>query len=418
MQVILRPFINVIRLYRDAFGGLSAPTWALSMVMLINRSGAMVIPFLSVYLTEVILLTEEEAGRVLAAYGIGAVAGTTLGGWLTEKIGHFRVQAGSLLVTGLFLFFLSSLQTYYQLMIGVFLLSTIADTLRPANGASIGYYARKENVTKAFSLNRLAINLGISIGPSVGGWLATISYTLLFFADGLTCILAGIAFILFFRNYRKQEDASRHENKERKEKGRSPYRDLPFILFCVLNTCFAIVFFQILYTLPLYYTNVYLAEPTFIGLMLALNGLVVFGFEMIIVHLWGHRFKVMTFVIFGTLLNGLAYLMLTFFQANAVIVTSMIVLSFAEIFAMPFAVAWVSQRADEFSRGRYMGLYTASYAVAHILAPLAGTQLISHYGYTTLYAVMGVFGVFTALGFWAISASVERSNMVTSPAEK
>lgn len=406
MNALLSPFQSVIRLYRDAFGGLSTPTWMLSLVMLINRSGAMVIPFLSVYITEELGLTKEQAGFILMGYGVGAVIGTQLGGWLTARFGHFRVQAGSLITTGLYLFALPYLTSFYSLMLGVFLLSAIADTLRPANGASIGYYAKKENVTKAFSLNRLAINLGISIGPSVGGWLATFSYTLLFITDGATCILAGIAFILYFRNLRKGEDAEREERQANAVKAKSAFSDLPFVLFCILNTCFAIVFFQILYTLPLYYVEGYQLETTFVGGMLALNGLVVFAFEMIIVHLWGQRFKVMTFVILGTALNGLAYLMLPFVHSQSWLIASMAILSFAEIFAMPFAIAWVSNRADDASRGSYMGLYTSSYAVAHIVAPLVGTQLIVNVGFTGLFVTLGIFGLLTSLGYYAISKTV------------
>ncbi|KAB2816660.1 MFS transporter [Phaeocystidibacter marisrubri] len=384
----------------------------LSLVMLINRSGAMVIPFLSIYLTEKIGLSKVEAGYVLMGYGVGAVIGTTLGGQLTERFGHYKVQAGSLIATGVYLFILPLLSSFVGLIVGVTTLSIIADTIRPANGASIGYYAKKENVTKAFSLNRLAINLGISIGPSIGGWLATFSYTLLFITDGTTCILAGIAFILYFRNLRKGEDADREERKKSSVPVRKAYTDIPFVLFCILNACFALVFFQILYTLPLFYVEEYAVDTTFVGYMLALNGLVVFAFEMIVVHLWGHKFKVMTFVIFGAALNGLAYLMLIFTHSNALLITSMVLLSFAEIFAMPFAIAWVSNRAGEASRGSYMGLYTSSYAVAHIIAPLAGTQLITYGGFDLLYGVLGGFGLLTALGFYGIVRAVNKPTLL------
>lgn len=397
----------IIRLYRDAFGGLSAPTWVLSGVMLINRSGAMVLPFLAIYLTEQIGLSTEEAGLILACYGLGAMTGSYLGGWLTDRVGHFRVQFGSLIVTGLYFLLLSTLTDFYSLAFGVFALSAIADTLRPANGASIGHYARPENITKAFSLNRLAINLGYSIGPAIGGTLAAASFKYLFYADALTCILAGLFFFWYFRRFRASEDAHRAEQKAKNVKRVSVWKDKPFVLFCALNVAFAVVFFQILNTLPLFYRDVYDMPKPQIGGMLAVNGLLIFALEMIVVHLWGHRFKVIHFVIAGTFLNGLSYAMLNMVHSVPWLYAAMFVLSFAEIFAMPFAVSWVSQRAGEAARGSYMGLYTMSYAVAHIIAPFVGTRVIANYGFETLWWGCGALGVATSLGYVLISKSVQ-----------
>ncbi|NVK28338.1 MAG: MFS transporter [Flavobacteriia bacterium] len=390
----------ILRLYRDSFSGLSTPTWILSLVMLINRSGAMVIPFMSLYLIEDLGFTEKETGNILMFYGLGAVTGTLTGGFLTDKIGHYRVQLGSLVVTGLYFFIMPYLTTYQNVIIGVFMLSAIADTIRPANGASIAYYARKENITKAFSLNRLAINLGYSIGPAIGGVLAGLSYSYLFYADGVTCIIAGVVFGLYFKNLRKGEDAERKSNAETGVKGKSPYGDLPFLIFCISNTAFAIVFFQILSTLPLYYREIYEFQESSVGLMLAVNGLFIFALEMVIVHVWGEKVKMRHFLVAGAVLAGLSFVMLNFYFAIWWIVIAMIVLSFSEIFAMPFAVAFVSNRADSASRGKYMGLFTFSYATAHIIAPKMGMTLIADYGFSTLFWVLGSIAALSATGFY------------------
>ena len=87
------------RLYLDAYKGLSTPAWMLALVMLINRSGAMVIPFLGVYMVNHLNFSLEDTGLVLSCFGVGAVGGSFLGGWLTDKFGHFRVQLISLILT-------------------------------------------------------------------------------------------------------------------------------------------------------------------------------------------------------------------------------------------------------------------------------------------------------------------------------
>ena len=74
----------IFSLYRNAFAGLSRPAWMLAVVMLINRSGAMVVPFLSVYLTEHLHFSLKQAGLVLSLFGMGSLCGSFLGGYLTD----------------------------------------------------------------------------------------------------------------------------------------------------------------------------------------------------------------------------------------------------------------------------------------------------------------------------------------------
>lgn len=406
---------RVARLYLDAFSGLSAPTWVLSAVMLINRSGAMVLPFMSIYLTEHLGFSKEESGFVLMAYGVGAISGTTLGGFLTDRVGHFKVQAGSLILTGVYFLFLPQLSSFWAMVIGVYFLSTIADTVRPANGASIGHYAKKENVTKAFSLNRMAINLGYSIGPAIGGVLAGVSFKYLFYADGLTCIAAGVVFAIFFSRYHKENKPEKHTRKEGDSSG-SPWMDKAFIGFCLSNTLYAIVFFQILSSLPLYYREVYELSKSQIGGMLALNGLIIFGLEMVIVHVWGEKYKLRQFLVWGALLVAVSFAMLNFYHGFWWLVVAMIVLSFSEIFAMPFAISFISQRAPDHSKGKYMGLFSASYALAHIVAP-QGLVLAEKTSFSVLWWVCGLLGLAATVGFYFSATGMTRVAKTTSSQE-
>ncbi len=101
-------FKKPIQLYVDSFSGLSKPAWMLALVMLLNRMGAMVIPFLAVYVTKELHFTKIEAGIVLSTFGIGSVIGSLLGGWLTDKVGSLRVQSFSLFLSAPAISFLSA----------------------------------------------------------------------------------------------------------------------------------------------------------------------------------------------------------------------------------------------------------------------------------------------------------------------
>jgi predicted MFS family arabinose efflux permease len=79
----------------------------------------------------------------------------------------------------------------------------------------------------------------------------------------------------------------------------------------------------------------------------------------------------------------------------------MILLTFSEIFAMPFMVTFTINRAGEKNRGAYIGLYTLAFSAAFILAPYLGTRLIADYGFTTLWWAAALLSLPTALGFFA-----------------
>jgi predicted MFS family arabinose efflux permease len=282
----------------------------LSVVILINRIGAMVVPFLSIYMTQHLGFTIKETGFVLSFFGMGAVVGSWLGGWLSDKIGFFKTQFWSLILVIPIYFLLPELKSVQSVAIGVFLLSMTADVFRPANSVAISYYARPENLTKAFSLNRMAINLGFSIGPALGGILASISYYWLFYGNAFGTILAGIIFYVYFNNRKSrfnQEPQKISDAIEPKAKVKSPYRDRKMLLFGFLCALYAICFFQLLSTLPLFYKEVHQMSESSIGIILGYSGLFVFLTEMLLVQIADKKFTASQIIIGGTLLCGLSF---------------------------------------------------------------------------------------------------------------
>lgn len=403
---------KVLLLYRNAFGDLSRPAWMLSLIMFINRSGAMVIPFLGVYLTESLGYTLKEAGIILSIYGLGAVSGSFLGGWLTDRVGHFKVQLFSLTIGGSLYFMFLFLEEFQYIAAGVFILSLVNDMLRPANSASIAHYARPENVTRAFSLNRMALNLGFSIGPAIGGLVAAISYKYLFIGDGVASMMAGLFFFIYFRKrqgHKPQKVAATAAANT--EKVRSPYTDGMYLVFILLNCGFAILFFQLLSTLPLYYRQVYVLPEGRIGTLLALNGFIVFLFEMILVYLLGDKIKKAWLIPAGVLVLGASFVVLNLGHHVSLLYMAMVLLSFSEILVMPFMATISVERSNDQNRGSYLGLYTISYAAAHVVAPYLGTTIASRYSFDTLWWILSMFAIVVSIGLYFVVQHMERERL-------
>lgn len=371
----------------------------------------MVIPFLGVYMINHLHFSLENTGTILSCFGVGAVAGSFLGGWLTDKIGHFKVQLTSLILTVPMFFLLPELDEVVTLALGVFVLSIISETFRPANSVSIAYYAKPDNVIRSFSLNRMALNLGFSIGPALGGFLAAVSYTFLFYGNAIAAFFSAVLFFLYFRNRKGNEKNIKQEAEDEtgEHVDRSPYKDVPFILFSILCCIFAICFFQLLSTIPLYYRTIYQMSEAEIGIILAFSGLVVFSLEMLVVHIAEKRFSALTIIVAGAILCAVSFGILNLAHGVWVLYIAMFVFCISEILAMPFMATITLQRSSLKKRGAYMGINSLSFSAAHIFSPFVGTRIAAVYGFDVLWWGTVLVLVITAVGFYFVMKRMKLS---------
>lgn len=402
----------VVRLYRQSYEGLSPAAWLLALVMLINRAGSMVIPFLGIYMSSELGFSKPQIGMVLGCFGLGSVSGSWLGGWLTDRFGNVAIQAWSLiLVIPLFLL-LPEFKTFSSLALMIFTLSLVADTFRPANSVSVARYAKPENITRAYSLNRMAVNLGFSIGPALGGFLAKFSYDWIFYGNAIAAAAAAFLFLYFFSNRKPRnkirQAAKTPETSPKDQPVRNAYTDGPFIVFNILCCLFSVAFFQLLSTLPLFYQDVHQMSSDQIGLLLGFSGFVIVLFEMVFVHLMEHRFSVRQIMLWGTAITGLSYLMLNGDFGMGWLFLAMFILSTGEMLTLPFSATVAIQRATLTTQGAYMGFNSLAFAAANIFSPYLGTYTAEHYGYQTLWTITGVVLIICGVGFYWIIGSMNK----------
>ena len=176
--------------------GLPRQAWLVCVASLVNRTGTMVLPFLVLYLTRELGLSPRAAGLGLAVYGVGSLITTPLAGRLCDRVGALRIMRFSLLVSGLVLFFLPLARGLSSVLAATFLWSVVSEGVRPASFTLLSQVVPPAQRKPAFALLRLAVNLGMSIGPALGGVLATVSFPALFWVDGATSVAAGLVLVL------------------------------------------------------------------------------------------------------------------------------------------------------------------------------------------------------------------------------
>ncbi|WP_237274739.1 MDR family MFS transporter [Tenacibaculum ovolyticum] len=383
--------------YLDTFKGLSKEVWWLALITLINRAGTMVIPFLSLYLTKDLDFSLKDVGWIMSCFGAGSVLGSWLGGRLTDKIGSYKVMKTSLFLTGLLFIALQFVTTFYGFCIGIFLVMLVADTFRPAMFVALSAYSKPENKTRSVTLIRLAINLGFSAGPAVGGIIITsLSYGGLFWVDGITCILATLLLVKVL-NPKK----ARVLDEVKVENPVSVFSDKAFWVFFVAMFIFGFVFLQYFSTIPLYYKDAHHLSELEIGLLMGLNGFLIFLLEMpLIKWLEESKYSKERLMFVGLFLTGISFLVLNLTGWVGVLIVGMLFMTIGEMIAFPFSNAFVMERAKKGNQGEYMAYYSIAFSLAHIFGHNSGMQMVDALGFdktwwiVTLISAIGLFFLF------------------------
>lgn len=389
--------------YINNYKGFSREIWILTLITFINRAGTMVLPFLSKYLKEDLNFSYSQVGWIMVCFGLGSMLGSWLGGKLSDKIGFYKIMVFSLFTSGLMFFGLQYISSFEGLCLAMFSIMVVADMFRPAMFVSLGAYAKPENRTRALTLVRLAINLGFAAGPALGGLIImTMGYKGLFWADGTSCIVA----ILIFAIAVKEKKKSKFIDKKDPDNvlTHSVFKDKPFWVF--LGTCLitGILFFQLFTTIPLYHKEQFNLTEFQSGLLLTLNGLMIFFLEMPLVsYIERHKINKIKVVTVGSLAMAVSLFLMLINTWAGILIIMMLFMTVAEMFAFPFSNSIAMSRAPKGHEGRYMAIYTMSFSMAHILSANTGMQIIEHFGYQANWLFMGILGLIgAALGFWVV----------------
>jgi len=404
---------RTFNLYKDSFQGFSREVWLLSGVLLINRSGTMVIPFLSVYLTQVLNFSFIQTGWVMSCFGAGSVLGSYIGGKLSDKVGYYGVQFWSLLLSGIAFILLGQVTSVLGFCMMVFFASTFADAFRPANFTALAIYSREENRTRAIALQRMAVNLGWAVGPAVGGLLAaSLGYDWLFWVDGLTCIGAAV----FYRLMLNERPVEASEDETSEEEGApvllatSAWKDRSYLLFLVFALLNGVAFMQLFSTLPVHLKEQVLLDEGAIGRLLAMNGLLIAITEMPLIFVIERRFRPWQLISAGTFLIGIAFVLFNLFGDNpATAVACMLFLTVGEMLSLPFIATMAMGFSTDKNRGEYMALFSMVYSMSHIVAPNIGLQVAGRFGFDVLWWWVLLICVLCWIGFRAVARRETRT---------
>lgn len=371
--------------------GLPREVWLVCASTLINRLGTMALPFLVLYLTEGRRWTPEEAGIGMMVYGAGALVAGPFSGRLADRLGHVRILKASLWSSGALLLVLPLATTKPTLFPLIFLWAGLTQAFWPSAMALLTGLAAPEQRKAVYALHRLSVNLGMAVGPAMGGFIAHHSYRWVFWTDGLST-LAGAAMLSLL--------LQAHPNPTLPEdhaRSRSPWQDrsLAWLLLPFIPTL--MVFFQIEGTLPLWVVRDLGLGSSFFGLLFTVNTLVIVALEvplnLAMAH-WSHG----RLLLLGSLCLAFGFGLTAWATTRITLILTTIVWTFGEMILFPAMSDAVATLAPPDRRGEYMGLLSLTFAAALAMGPWMGVWAYAKTGPRSVW--FASFGMALGAGLW------------------
>ncbi|CAL9475701.1 MULTISPECIES: MDR family MFS transporter [unclassified Streptomyces] len=389
---------GVRRALRESVSGLPRAFWWLWASTLVNRLGAFVATFMALYLTLDRGYSASYAGLVVALHGLGGVISSLGAGVMTDRLGRRPTLLVAQTATALSVALLGFVHDPVAIAAVAFLVGMASSASRPAVQAMMADIVRPEDRIRAFSLNYWAINLGFAISSVGAGFIAEVSYLAGFLIEaGMTLVCAVLVFVKLPESRPEQQAAGPGEAAEESVSLGTVLRDGRFMSVVGLSFLIALVFQQGYLGLPVAMGEAGFTPADF-GMAIAVNGVLIVVLQLPVTRLIEHRDPRRLLVV-SSLLAGYGFGLTAFAGSVGVFALTVCVWTLAEIVNAPTQTGLVVRLSPVHGRGRYQGMYTSSWAVAALVAPLMSGFVIDRWGAAWLWGTCAVIGTVAGLGY-------------------
>ncbi|MFD3567728.1 MDR family MFS transporter [Streptomyces sp. NPDC058667] len=384
---------------RATVSGLPQGFWWLWLSTLVNRTGAFVLTFLSLYLTVELGHSAWFAGLVVALHGLGGVAGSPLGGALTDRWGRRPTMVTMHLGAAACAAALAVVTSAWAIAVVVLLMGVAMQAVRPSINATIADMVPAHDVRRAYALNYWALNLGFAIASIGGGAAIFLGYRTLFVVDAVATVLCAVIVFLRLPETRPEArvDTAGEPVVEAEVSMLTVLRDAPFRTLVLLNLLVCVVFTAPWIGLPLTMAGQGLS-PSSYGVVIAVNGIVIVGFQLLVNRLTEKHSPVLLLSL-SSLLFAVGTGATALAGSSVAFAVTVVVWTVGEMIHVPTNAAATARLAPEHARGRYQGVMGMSWAVAGFVAPIAAGAIVDGPGPGVLWAATAAIGVLAAVGY-------------------
>ncbi|WP_369235006.1 MDR family MFS transporter [Streptomyces sp. R21] len=409
------PLVSVRRAARETVSGLPREFWWLWTSTLVNRLGAFVATFMALYLTLDRGYSASYAGLVASLHGLGGVVSSLGAGVMTDRLGRRPTLLIAQSSTAVSVAVLGFMHDPVSIAAVAFVVGMASNASRPAVQAMMADIVRPEDRVRAFSLNYWAINLGFAVSSMAAGFIAEFSYLAGFLIEAAMTLVCAVVVFLKLPESRPVRTAKEAKDDAAVGLG-TVLRDGRFMSVVGLSFLVAVVFQQGSVGLPVAMGEAGFT-PADYGLAIAVNGVLIVALQIPVTRFIEHRDPRRLLVI-SSLLAGYGFGLTAFAGSVGVFALTVCVWTLAEIVNAPTQTGLVVRLSPVHGRGRYQGMYTLSWALAALVAPLMSGLVIDRFGAEWLWGLCAVVGTAAGLGYGLLMRRlpVEETVAVETPA--
>ncbi|MFJ6897804.1 MDR family MFS transporter [Streptomyces hokutonensis] len=389
------------RAARETVSGLPREFWWLWTSTLVNRLGAFVSTFMALYLTLDRGYSATYAGLVASLHGLGGVVSSIGSGVMTDRLGRRPTLLIAQSSTAAAVALLGFMHDPLAIAGVAFLVGMASNASRPAVQAMMADIVRPEDRVRAFSLNYWAINLGFAISSMAAGFIAEVSYRAGFLLEaGMT---AACAVVVFLKLPESRPTVAVDDDGKKSVDSvglGTVLRDGRFMSVVGLSFLVALVFQQGSVGLPVAMGEAGFT-PADYGTAIAVNGFLIVALQIPVTRLIEHR-DAKRLLVVSSILAGYGFGLTAFAGSVGVFALTVCVWTLGEMINAPTQTGLVVRLSPVQGRGRYQGMYTLSWAVAALVAPLMSGFVIDRFGAEWLWGLCAVVGTVAAVGYGAL----------------
>lgn len=393
---------------RSSVAGLPREFWWLWTSTLVNRLGAFVTTFMALYLTVERGYSASYAGLVAALHGLGGVVSAIGAGVMTDRLGRRPTLLIAQSSTAASVALLGFVQHPVAIAAVACLVGMTSNASRPAVQAMMADIVKPEDRVRAFSLNYWAINLGFAVSAGVAGFIAEYSYLAGFLGEAALTLACAV--LIYVKLPESRPERVLVNGRSVPETGMGTVlRDGRFMGVVGLSFVVALIFQQAFVGLPVAMGADGFSSSDF-GMVIAFNGVLIVALQIPVTRFIEHR-DTRRLLILSSALAGYGFGLTAFAGSLALYALAVCVWTLAEIVNAPTQTSLVVRLSPVDGRGRYQGMYTMSWAVAGLVAPLMAGFLIDHYGADWLWGACAVLGTVAAGGYWVLMRALPKEGV-------
>lgn len=379
--------------------------------------GALLFPFFALYITARFHVGMTTVGIIFGLFSISAIAGSSVGGALSDRLGRKRMIIFGLIASALITLMMGLANDIRMFFVAAVLVGLFANMGDPARQAMVADLLPPEQRADGYGLMRIVMNLAVTIGPAIGGFMAARSYLTLFITDAVaSTITAFIVFIFIKESMPEKQAGEQHESFTQTFLGYVvAFRDKVFMAFIAASILITTVYMQMNTTLSVYLRDIHHVPTQYYGYLISMNALLVVLFQFAITRKT-KRFRPLHVIAAGAFLYGIGFGMYGVANSYVFFIIAMLIITLAEMLIVPVSQAVVALLSPEAMRGRYMAVFGFSWAIPSAIGPLLAGVIMDYWNPNWVWYASFISAMLAMIVFLWLSTRTRKLDTGESPA--